>query len=335
MDNEKDSTPTGIETEGQEAKDLAAKSDSATGRATPETPEVAAKVKTSKSEPVKLEMMRSGFMNEADAVVFSRAGVPYLVEGRAVTQEYVQMLVANTNRLMAAGNYNLPVLRGHPELEGDRPEQEQAVEGWIQSLEVVELKEKDRDGIPEVAAVATVMLTGQLKQDFDEGKLPKRSPTWDEQGGKLSDSRRVGPHFVNLAMLGRDQPAMPALSNLAVASRNAQREAASIKDLGPIDKLQDAISKMAGQIKTAITALATKQTAKEGTECAQMENGMTPEEMVEKLMNIQEFLAGAQSSIQELLEEIGKGTDVEHGGEVVEVVDGEGGDMTVGEKKAE
>lgn len=335
MDNEKDPTTTSEEAEDQARESAASQGDPSTGRVTSEESEVAAKIKPAKNEPIKLEIFRSGHFNEADAVVIARNGTPYLMQGRAVSQEYCQELVTNTKKLMARANMNIPVLRGHPELEGDRPEQEQAVEGWVEDLEIRPLKEKDQYGDPEVSVVATVMLTGELKKDYDEGKLPKRSPVWNEAGGKLPDGRRVGMHFINVGFLGRDQPAMPSLSNLAVASQRRLREAASVRDLGALDKLQDAISNIGTQIKTALTALASKHTAKGGTECAQMETGMTPEEAVEKLMNIQEFLSGAQSALQECIEEYGKGAEEDPGAEVVEVEGEIADDMTEGKSKAE
>lgn len=169
----------------------------------------------SKKAPKRIQVFRSGWMNEPD---FPEWGW----QGRAFTQEYLRQICENTATMEARAGLRVPILRGHPELEWFSPEQKQAVEGWLSDFRCEDMDELDPQGNPQVMVTAAYEMSGDLAEDFDSGKLPKRSPYIELFGGKLPDGRAVGPYFKNLALLGKDTPAMGAMMDSGFKSTNFQ-----------------------------------------------------------------------------------------------------------------
>lgn len=277
------------------------------------------------TKDLKLEIFKSGWMNEPDWEMFDW-------RGRAYTQEYIRQVAANTMLLMEKANYKVPILRGHPECEWT-PEQKQPVEGWINSLEVRDTKDKDQYGDPQVVIVAACTLTGDLLEDFESGKLPKRSPTWSQLGGKLPDGRAVGCCLMNVGLLGKEQPAMPGLSDTEVASSQhmarmaealtkAVKDAASAgrgKDDGPPRgmwaRLSSAMNTLTKNIKGMLPSSASASAAVPSDSAAQSdEEYAMDQEMIDKLTEVMDYLTAAASLIQEVLsteEQDQEGEDME------------------------
>ncbi len=190
---------------------------------------------------VPLAVMRSGWFNEADYNLWA----DYWFNGRAYTQEYVIQTCANTQLMMSKAGLRVPICLGHPEAYGGLSnDQGQGAEGWANNFRIKELEEKDQYGEPQVAIFADCTLGGSLKKMYEKGELPSRSPGWCQLGGKLPDGRAVGMHLNHVALLGREQPAQPIISDM-VASKQGDSMLAA---------LQTGLKSIASSIKDLFTS---------------------------------------------------------------------------------
>lgn len=259
--------------------------------------------KDSKSETVEqdfitvpLAIMRSGWFNEADYNLWA----DYWFNGRAYTQQYVIQTCANTILMMSKAGLRVPICLGHPESYGGLSnDQGQGGEGWANNFRIKELEEKDQYGEVQVAIFADCTLGGSLKQMYEKGELPSRSPGWSQLGGKLPDGRAVGMHLNHVGLLGREQPAMPGITDLTAASKQGDSMLAA---------LQAGLKSIASSIKDLFTsktnrkganAIASNAGSEYAANAKDKECAMSQEE-IDKLLVIAEHLNAATEMIAEL-----------------------------------
>lgn len=265
-------------------------------------------------EPILLEVFRSGWTQEG-------AYPEWGIDGRAFDQSYVEALCDNTMRMMRECGLKVPIVLNHPTgWLGD--EQREAAEGWVLSLECRPLKDLDPMGRPELVLVAECIMEGQLRNDFEAGRLPKRSIGWCDNG-RLPNGRLIGAYLQHLGLLGgRSQPAIPGLNDYPLAASvqvagsvhvpkgfhgalydetawTAARNAQPVEQASKISRklteliktLGSGVSKMLGAITGKLNTAATAQVE---------ENGMDLEAIKAALQGVMDYFTNGMAALEEL-----------------------------------
>lgn len=271
------------------------------------------------AKPILLEIFRSGWTQEGDYPEWG-------IQGRAFDQSYVKALAENTTRMMQECGLKVPIVLNHPTgWLGD--EQREAAEGWVLSVESRELEDKDPKGRPELALVAECIMEGQLKEDYEAGRLPKRSIGWSSEG-RLPNGRLMGPYLQHLGLLGgRSQPAIPALQDMPLSAsvhvppgyQGALYDpvAWSTQHAARMKPQPNALQKFADSMKAFMTGIGQRIAAVTGKlsaqNTAQTETTMTIEEIKEALAGVAEYYSGGMAALEELMMALESEEEIEGG----------------------